>query len=227
MTGFDSVGTLSSTYTDTTQQASRKRPACDTPTEQRQPSHDTATLSGVPREFRDKWDEVAGHETLVQLRLCLQTQRSTWTPRAGAGASTPEALNGSIRGQLIQYQHQRERWIRAVSDKHRLLAQVPWRLYLANVSNLYLEEKEARKGRKRVRRNRRHPTTANVQQASVLDEFVDFLGPELESKSIDTRNKAKSKLLNLMQYGQQWATLVERYGTGILLLMPSSITDDE
>lgn len=228
---FDSLGTPTSTYTDTTEQASRKRSACDAPTEQRRPSHDAASLTRVPREFRDKWDEVAGHETLVQLRLCLQMQRSTWTLQAGAGASTPESLNTGIRGKLSQYQHQRERWVRAVSDKHRLLAQVPWRLYLANVSNLYLEEKEARKearkNRKRARKNRRQPATANVRQASVLDEFVDCLSPELESESIHTRNQAKSKFLNLMQCGERWHKLVERYGTGILLLIPSSITDDE
>lgn len=36
MTGFDSAGTPSSTYTDASEQASRKHPACDAPTEQRQ-----------------------------------------------------------------------------------------------------------------------------------------------------------------------------------------------
>lgn len=65
MTGFDSAGTPSSTYTDTTEQASRKRPAPDVTTQQRQPAYDAETLSTVPREFRDKWDEVAGQETLA------------------------------------------------------------------------------------------------------------------------------------------------------------------
>jgi hypothetical protein len=50
--GFDSAGTLSSTYTDTAPQgqASRKRPAPGI-TAQGQPSHDAETLSTVPREF--------------------------------------------------------------------------------------------------------------------------------------------------------------------------------
>jgi hypothetical protein len=154
-------------------------------------------------------------------------QRSTWTPQAQVAASIPETLDTGIRGQLSRYQRQRERWIRAVSDKHRLLAQAPWRLYLANVSDLYRQEKEARKIRKQVRRNRRDPDTANVPQASVVDEFVDFLGPELETGNMDTRKKAKIKLKRLIQCGKRWATLVGRYGTGILLLLPSSITDDE
>jgi hypothetical protein len=229
MTGFDSAGTPSSTLTDTTAQASRKRPAPDVTTQQRQPTYDLETLSTVPREFRDKWDEVAGQETLVQLRLCLQTQRVTWTPQPEVAASIPEILDTSIGGQLSRYLRQRERGIRAVSDKHSLLTQVPSRLYLANVSNLYLHEKEARKTRtrKRVRRNPRNPDTANVRQASVLDEFVDFLRLELETGSINTRRKVKTKVKKLIQRGKRWARLVGRYGTGILLLVPASITDDE
>ena len=228
MTGFDFAGTPSSTYTDPTEQgrANRKHPMPGA-TAHGPLAHDTETLSMVPREFRDKWDEIAGQETLVQLRLCLQTQRATETPRAEVTSSTQRALDTGIIGQLDQHQLQRERWIRAVSNKHKLLAQVPCRLYLANVSNLYLQNKEARKCRERVSRNRRHPTTANVRQASVLDEFVDFLGPELKSESINTRNQAKTKLLNLIQCGQRWDKLVERYGAGILLVIPSSITDDE
>jgi len=56
MTGFDSTGTPSSTYTNTTEQgqANRKRPALGVTTQQRQPAHDTETLSTVPHEFRDK-----------------------------------------------------------------------------------------------------------------------------------------------------------------------------
>jgi hypothetical protein len=72
-TGFDSAGTPSSTYTDTTEQgqANRKRPAPGVTTQQRQPAYDAETLSTVPHEFRDKWDRVTEQETLAKLRLCL------------------------------------------------------------------------------------------------------------------------------------------------------------
>lgn len=227
MTGFASAGTPSSTCTDATKQASRTRPAPDATTQQKQPAHDAVTLSDVPREFRDKWGKVAEHETFVPLRLCLQTQRSRWAPHPQVAALTPNMLDSSIAGQLNRYQRQRERWIKAVSDKHTLLAPVPWRLYLANVSDLYQKEKEARKTRKLARRNRRDRCTAKVRRASVLDEFVDFLGPELESEGVNTRHKFRNKLHTLIQCGKRWAKLIERYGTGILLLIPSSITDDE
>lgn len=117
MTGFASAGTPSSTCPDATEQASRTRPAPDATTQQKQPAHDAVTLSDVPREFRDKWGKVAGHETFVQLRLCLQTQRSTWAPHPQVAAGTPNILDSSIAGQLNRYQRQRERWIKAVSDK--------------------------------------------------------------------------------------------------------------
>ena len=78
-----------------------------------------------------------------------------------------------------------------------------------------------------MKRNPRNPDTANVRQASVLDEFVDFLRLELETGSINTRRKVKTKVKKLIQRGKRWARLVGRYGTGILLLVPASITDDE
>lgn len=218
-TGFGSLGTPSPTHTDTVEHEQAKR-------EQRQPAHEAEALSIMPRHVRDKWDEIAGQETLAQLRLCLRTQRSTWALELEVTAEIPEFSDTSIGGQLKRYQRQRERGIKAVSDKHKLLAQVPWRLYLANISNLYMQEKGARKTRKRVRRNRRSLDTASVRQASVLDEFVDFLGPELQTESINTRKKAKNKVDKLLQCGQRWAKLIGRYRPGILLLTPSSITND-
>ena len=223
-TRFGSPGTPSSTYTDTVEQGQAKRkrsaPSVAIP---RQPD----ALSTVPRDVRDKWEEIAGQETLTQLRLCLRTQRSTWAPELVVTAEIPEFSDTSIRGQLKRYQLQRERGIKAVSDKHRLLAQVPWRLYLANIGNLYLQEKAARKTRKRARRNRRSLDAVTIRKASVLDEFLDFLLPDLLTKGINTRDKAKNKLNKLLQCGKRWTKLVGRYGSGILLLIPSNITHDE
>jgi hypothetical protein len=227
-TRFGSPGTPSSTYTDNVEpeQVRRKRPAPSV-TIQRQSAHEADALSTVPRHVRDKWDEIAGQETLTQLRLCLRTQRSTWAPELAVTAEIPEFSDTSIRGQLERYQLQRERGIKAVSEKHRLLAQVPRRLYWANISNLYLQEKAARKTRKRVRRNYRSLDTASIRQASVLDEFLDSLLPDLLTEGIDTRDKAKNKLNKSLQYGKRWTKLVGRYGSGILVLFPSNITDDE
>lgn len=43
-----------------------------------------------------------------------------------------------------------------------------------------------------------------MRQASVLDEFVNFPLVELQTGCVDTANKAKNKLLKLMQYGKRW-----------------------
>jgi hypothetical protein len=181
----------------------------------------------VPCDVRDKWDEIAGQEALTQLWLCLHAQRSTRASELQDTQRIPEFSDSSIGGQLKKYQLQRERGIQAVSNKHKILARVPWRLYLANISNLYLQEKAARKTKKRVRRNRRRQDTTSMRQASVLDEFVDFLLAELQTESINTPTKAKNKLKKLMQYGKRWAKVVERYGSGILLLIPYDLTDEE
>jgi hypothetical protein len=207
-TRFGSPGTPSSTPTDTVKQgqAKRKRPAPST-TIRSQPAHDTEALSTVPRDVRDKWDEIAGQESLAQLRLCLRTQRSTWAPELAATAEIPEFSDTSLQGQLERYRLQRERGIKAVSGKHRLLAQVPRRLYWANISPLYLQEKAARKTRKRVRRNYRSLDTASIRQASILDEFLDSLLPDLLTEGIERMTKRRTNLTsrcNTESGGPNW-----------------------
>jgi hypothetical protein len=74
-----------------------------------------------------------------------------------------------------------------------------------------------------VGRNCRSLNTATMCQSSVLDEFLDFLLPDLLTEGISTHDK----LNKWLQCGKRWTKLVGRYGSGILLLMPSNITYDE
>lgn len=66
----------------------------------------------------------------------------------------------------------------------------------------------------------------NAPRRSVYDIFVDFLLPELLKEDIETREKAKTRFDNWIQYGKRWAKLIERFGSGILLLIPQDLTND-
>jgi hypothetical protein len=59
------------------------------------------------------------------------------------------------------------------------------------------------------------------------DIFVDFFLPQLLKKEGDTRTEAKRRFENWIQRGKQWAKFIERFGNGILLLMPQDLLDKE
>ena len=92
-----------------------------------------------------------------------------------------------------------------------------------------MREKAAQKNTKeRRKRNRgRNPDTTNTPRRSVYDIFVEFLLLELLTEDTDTRAKAKTRFDNWIQHGKRWAKLVERFGTGILLLIPQDLTNDK
>jgi hypothetical protein len=59
----------------------------------------------------------------------------------------------------------------------------------------------------------------------VYDIFVDFLLPE---PLIDTETceKAETRFDNWIQHGKRWAKLIDRFGSGIQLLIPQDLTND-
>ena len=185
-------------------------------------------LSTPALDAPNEWDGIAGQEALTRLWFCLAEQRQlAWAPELEDAAETPEFSDPSIEGQLKRCNLQYQRGMKGVSKKPKLLAQVLWRLYLAIITSLYLQEKDARKRRKRVRRNRRGVDTASTCQTSLIDTFVDLLLPVLQTGSIDTREKAETRFGNWIQYGKRWAKPVGRYGSGILLLWPRGLTNEK
>ncbi len=54
----------------------------------------------------------------------------------------------------------------------------------------------------------------------MYDIFVDFLLLELLKEDGNMREEARRRFDNWIQHGKRWAKLVERFGLGILLLIP-------
>jgi hypothetical protein len=90
---------------------------------------------------------------------------------------------------------------------------------------IILSRKDVKQRRKRNRG--RNLDAANTPRKSVYDIFVDFLLPELLKEDGDTREEAKTRFDNWIQHGKWWAKLVERFGSGILLLIPQDLSNEK
>jgi hypothetical protein len=204
------------------QKAKRKRPA--------DREIGAPILSTLPRDILDKWNRIAGPESLAQLRYCLWAKRgSPSNKELESTLEISDPSDTSIEGQLRRYQLQYQRGIKGASKENKEFAEVPWRLHLANISSLYLLERASRKNTKeRRKRNRgRNRDAANTPRKSVFDVFVDSLLPELLKEDTDTREEAKTRFNNWIQHGKRWAKLIEHFGSGILLLIPQDLSNDK
>jgi hypothetical protein len=92
-----------------------------------------------------------------------------------------------------------------------------------------MQERAGQKSAKeRRKRNRgRNQDTTNTPRRLVRDTFVDCLLPELLKEEGDTRKEATTRFENWLQHRKRWTKLVERYGSGILLLLPRDLTNDK
>jgi hypothetical protein len=112
------------------------------------------------------------------------------------------------------------------------------RVALAELIGSYIEEREARRAVPKKKRKMQLP------RSSPKDRFTDLLFPETityegeqlsekdkgmqmieEEKS--PRLKAKAKLDYWIRLGEPLARMAERFGHGILLLLPKKLTDKE
>jgi hypothetical protein len=77
--------------------------------------------------------------------------------------------------------------------------------------------------------------TANIPQGSLINDFVDLLFPETINnpsqralqRQRKARKEAKMTFKSWIQLGEPWAALIDRFGLGILVLIPKDLTDDE
>jgi len=75
----------------------------------------------------------------------------------------------------------------------------------------------------------------NIPQGSLINDFVDLLFPETINNSGQraskrqrkARKEAEMTVKNWLQLGEPWAALIDRFGLGILAVIPEDITDDE
>ncbi|CZR68052.1 uncharacterized protein PAC_17951 [Phialocephala subalpina] len=98
---------------------------------------------------------------------------------------TTNPLDTSIEGQLQRFRLQYQRRIKW-TNKHEQLAEIPRRLYWANIIGLYFQEKAAREPakRRRVRTRDENRDTPDGPRRSLRDIYVDFLSQEEERNTL-------------------------------------------
>ncbi|KFY09645.1 hypothetical protein V492_05415 [Pseudogymnoascus sp. VKM F-4246] len=117
----------------------------------------------------------------------------------------------------------------------KIVARVFKRVYLAELAGKYKAETAARKAESKSRRKK------NLATLSVKNRYTDVLFPEsimcedrhqskekgkrLSKKENCPRKKAKGKLEYWLKSGKLLAMMVQRFGVGIILLLPKKLTD--
>ena len=123
----------------------------------------------------------------------------------------------------------------------RIFVRVSKRVYLVELTARYMEENEAKKAVPKKRRDRELP------RLSPMDRFTDLLFPEtikFKSKQASKKRKqvskkkgkqvsqkgcpreaAKRTLEYWIRLGEPLVRMVQRFGHGIMLLLPENLTD--
>lgn len=118
-----------------------------------------------------------------------------------------------------------------------IVSRVKKRVHLAELAGKYMEEAAARKAEPKKSGEK------TLHRLSVKDRYTDLLFPETitnngkqlskeEGKQLlngesGSREKAKEKLEYWMSLGEPLAMMAQRYGNGIILLLPKKLTDKE
>jgi hypothetical protein len=141
---------------------------------------------------------------------------------------------------LIESEIQEEKSLKT----SRMVVRVSKRVHLIELTARYMEEKQAKKALSKTRRARKQP------RLSPMDRFTDLLFPETinsvdqratrrgkrirrqrkEGKEVSLEDKcpreaAKRTLEYWIRLGEPLLKMVERFGHGILLLLPEDLTD--
>jgi hypothetical protein len=106
-------------------------------------------------------------------------------------------------------------------------AQVSERLHLAELIGRFIKERDAWKTAPKKRRK------PNEIRLSPMDRFVNDLFPEtitykgehISQEKKEKRQAAKDKFERWIRLGEPWARMVQRFGYGILLLVPHNLSN--
>ncbi|OBT87255.1 hypothetical protein VE02_02940 [Pseudogymnoascus sp. 03VT05] len=115
----------------------------------------------------------------------------------------------------------------------KIVARVFRRVYVAELRHRYKEETAARKAERKMGRK------DNLPVLSVKNRYTNLLFPETiktcgvkkqskkkgKKKEIDPRKQAKGKLEYWLKLGRLLDKLAQRYGIGIILLLPNKLTE--
>jgi hypothetical protein len=140
------------------------------------------------------------------------------------GAETSDQM---LRG-LRDYIEKDEKTRNALKVSSRI-AQVSERLHLADLIGRFIKERDAWKTAPKKRRK------PNEIRLSLRDRFVNGLFPEtmtckgehISQEKEEKQHAAKAKFEQWIRLGEPWARLVQRFGYGILLLVPHDLSNEK
>lgn len=170
--------------------------------------------------------KIASHETITSLWYSYRAARS-WTYGYNQGDIVDDSHHSSIRTREASIL-QRLRMLQRCIEKSRSVKQFATaleRFHIAEVVSLYAE----------ATAQKRH--AGRTSQGSLVDQFASILFPDTiqdsrmkvrgKTKQKTKRNPLKMRFDSYMKKAKPWARLVERYGGGILLLIPEDLTNEE
>jgi hypothetical protein len=134
-------------------------------------------------------------------------------------ATPPDARIKELGSSIARDEEEQEQFQTAAS-----VSQLRKRVHLSELIGRYIKETKARGDESRSIKRKL------VGRPSVHDRFVDILFPEtVEWKNKDMQNnpreKAKTTFKYWIQLGEPLAKMAQRFGVGILLRLPTNLTD--
>ena len=209
----------------------------------------------LPADLRAKVQRIADAEALANVWHFFNLWRNPLSfndTRAGQGAlerneESHVATAKDRRLKQLKFLIEREIETEKSLKTLKMVARVSKRVHLVELTATYMEEKKAKKAASKRRRDRKLP------RLSPMDRFTDLLFPEtIKCKSEQTSRKKKGKQVSkkekckqvsrkeecpreaakrTLEYwirlGEPLVRMAQRFGHGILLLLPKELTDKE
>jgi hypothetical protein len=182
--------------------------------------------SDLLRHIRAKMQKIANQEAITSLWYSHRAARS-WTYGYDQGDIVDDSHHSGVstgEASILR----RLRMLQRCIEKARSVKQFATaleRFHMTEVVSLYAEATAQKKH------------AGRASQGSLVDQFASILFPDAiqdsrmkargKTKRKTKRNPLKMRFDSYMKKAKPWARLVERYGGGILFLIPDDLTNEE
>ena len=198
------------------------------------PNEEGDTFTELDLELRSKIQRIADVETLTWAWKFFSIKRNPtlygnnkYLPGQIGSLNTVTTSDQRLR-ELRDHIERDEESEKSVKVSKRMVG-VSKRLHLAELIARFIEERDAWKTAPKKRRK------PNETRLSPRDRFVNILFPETikyKGKNISQEKKekrlaAKEKFERWIRCGEPWARMVQRFGYGIILLIPDKLSNEE
>ncbi len=204
------------------------------------PTEGSSEFAGLPADLRAKAEMIGDRVTLEdawQFFNYKRTLRSFSTNCSDAGPNS--VLDVPVSSSSDQRLKELKNGIVRAEDKEKsieimkIVTSVSKRVYLAELIGKYIEETAARKAepKKKLMKNLRPLSVKNRFTDLLFSETIKCKGEQSSKKEKGKEKgpleKAKGKFEYWISLGEPLVKMVQRFGIGILLRLPKSLTDKE